>query len=415
MYCHHCGKKRMDDAIYCSQCGRRLAADEEALVAADAPMIAGVSEIAASSETEAVNSPSFRSNGKRSKGGSLWSWLIPISLALVMAASVFTYYKYQLSINDKVIRLQNEAKTEALAGKYAEALALLKEAANDRPKFTALRKDALIIAHAAEQERAAEAASKQLEENNLSEAELALIKLKDELKGHTEPIYARVREKLTALNDKLGIMKLTDELADLVTVDELAAKLSIASHLDSEDAVSIREQLVEKIVNISLVEAEALLKKKNYTEALAVTVKALTFAKEDDRLVSLENRINNAQAQYEKSEQQRLEQAMQKEAAEDLKNQTAAVDVIHIKTTLDENGDVYIEAELKNVATRPIYSVKIQYTVLDKGGKEVAKGKAAVLPDYVEPGENMSFKEAVKDVHMEDTTVIVDHITWYLD
>nr|WP_243864669.1 FxLYD domain-containing protein [Paenibacillus castaneae] len=106
---------------------------------------------------------------------------------------------------------------------------------------------------------------------------------------------------------------------------------------------------------------------------------------------------------------------MQKEAAEDLKNQTAAVDVIHIKTTLDENGDVYIEAELKNVATRPIYSVKIQYTVLDKGGKEVAKGKAAVLPDYVEPGENMSFKEAVKDVHMEDTTVIVDHITWYLD
>lgn len=425
VYCHHCGKKQTADAVYCSQCGRQLLEEEDADAAIGSEMAAGLSETAASLETTLVTSietePSNREtivpNGsrKQSGGGSAWTWLTPIALAVVTAASVFTYYIYQSGINDEVIKLQTQAKTEALAGKYAEALATLKEAADARPGFAAIQADAAIVAHAAELEQSVAAAGMQLEEQKLSEAEQTLEQVKDGLKGHSEPVYAKVKEQLEACHLKYSVMKLTEELAELKTVDELAAKLNDANRLEGEEAAVVREQIVAKIVDVSYSEAEALLEQRNYTDALTVTARALTFARHDERLTSLEKRINQEQSQYEKTEQQRLEQAMQKAAEEDLKNQTAAVEVVHIETTLDEFGDLKIEAELKNAATRPIYSVTVEYTVYDSDGLEVGSGKAEASPNYIEPGEKMSFTGTVYGVHVENTNVVVDHATWYLD
>lgn len=417
MYCHHCEKKRADDAIYCSQCGRQLSADGPAFAASDALLPVELSETAASAEPEIIGVPSSRPRKKRGKRGSVWAWLTPGVLAIVMSASVFTYYRYEMGINDRVLQLQNEAKEAALAGNYDEALMKLKEAAQARPAYAAIGKDMDVIAHAAELENLLNEAVKALEEHSqsLSESEHALEQIKDELKGHTEPIYKKARESLKAINNKFGVMKLTDELVGLETVDELAAKLSIASHLNSEEAAAVRADIVERIVNICLEEGEALLKKKNYSEALAVIDKALSFANGDDRLIALEKKIQGSQTQYEKTEQQRLEQAMQKAAAEDLKNQTAAVEVVKIESKLDELGDLQIEAELRNVATRAIYAIKVQYTVFDKTGNKVGFGEATATPEYVEPGEKMSFKATVKGVQVENPRVVVDPTTWYLD
>jgi tetratricopeptide (TPR) repeat protein len=418
VYCHHCGKKQTEDAVYCSKCGKQLLEEEDAGAAIGSEMAAGLSEAAASLETEPINGEKTilpNESRKQIGGRSAWTWLTPVALAAVTTASVFTYYIYQSGINDKVIKLQTQAKSEALAGKYKEALATLKEAAEARPDFAAIQADAAIVTHAAELEQSVAAAGEQIGEHKLSEAEQMLERVKDGLKGHSEPVYAKVKEQLEASNLKLNVIKLTDELVELKTVDELAAKLNVANHLDGEEAAAVREQIVAKIVDVSYSQAEALLEQRNYTDALTVTAIALTFAKDDERLTALEKRINQEQAQYEKTEQQRLEQAMQKAAKEDLKNQTAAVEVVHIETTLDEFGDVTIEAELKNAATRPIYSVKVEYTVYDSGGHEVGSGTAEVSPDYIEPGEKMSFTATVYGVYVENTTVVVDHATWHLD
>lgn len=131
--------------------------------------------------------------------------------------------------------------------------------------------------------------------------------------------------------------------------------------------------------------------------------------------MTLAKKITDAQADYEKREQRRLEQAMQQAAAEDLKNQTAAVEVVKIESTLDEFGDLNIVGELKNAATRPIYSISVQFIVYDADGKEVGKGKAEATPDYVDPGQKITFNSTVYGVYVENTTVVVDHATWYLD
>ncbi|CAM4366462.1 FxLYD domain-containing protein [Paenibacillus alkaliterrae] len=417
MYCHHCGKKRTDDAIYCMKCGRLLAAEEEADENAGAEQAAGLSESDLLIEAENRNGHQIMPKvmGKREASRSVWPWLTPLLLAVVMAVSLFFYYTYQSHLNDRVLELQAEGKAAAMAGHYAEALDKLNDAADARPAFAAVQADIEIVTDVAELERMVAAAGKQLENQLLGEAEQALEQARERLKGRAEPVYAKVKDQMETCQVKLDVMKLAVELEGLTTVDELEAKLKVAKGLDSEEAAAVQEQIIARIIDISYTEAEALLQKKDYTDALSVTVRALAFAKDNERLTSLEKRIQQAQEQYEKMEQQRLEQAMQKAAEEDLKNQTAAVEVVNIVTTLDEFGALHIEAELKNAATRPIYSISIEFTVYDAEGNEVGSGTAEAMPNYVEPGETMSFMDTVFGVFAEDTTVVVDHATWYLD
>lgn len=318
-------------------------------------------------------------------------------------------------MNDRVVKLQLEARTSALEGKYEVAQAKLKEAAEARPAFASVQKDLEIVAMAIELSRSVAAAGKQLEEKNLEDAELTIEKAKNELHGHSEPIFLSMKEQLRGYAVKLNVLKLTAELADLNTVDELGAKLSIASQLEGEEAAAVKEQIIVKIVEISIKEADALLKKKSYSDALAITGKGLLYAKDEVKLINLEKKITDAQAAYERDEQRRLEHAMQQAAAEDLKNQTAAVEVVQIESTLDEFGDLNIEGELRNAATRPIYSISVKFIVRDAEGNEVGSGTAEATPDYVEPGESIRFTSTVYGVYIQNTTVVVDHATWYLD
>jgi len=417
VYCHHCEKKQTDDAIYCSQCGRMLADGEEAAAAASDERSMVLTERAASVETDLISqhSSKAKSTRRRSAKGSIWAWLMPIIFALITTGSVFSYYIYESEINDRVIKLHVEAKSEALAGNYEKAQKLLQEASDARSGFGALQKDAEIVALVAELSQSITAAGKQLEEQKLEEAEQTLDRISSELKGHKEPIYARIKHQLDDYTVKLGVMRLTEELADLNTVDELESKLNVANQLDGEEALALREQIVAKIVGISYKEAEALLKKKNFSDALALTDRALVFAKDNEQIITLAKKIAQAQTDYEKREQRRLEQAMQQAAAEDLKNQTAAVEVVKIESTLDEFGDLSITGELKNAATRPIYSISVKFIVYDAEGKELGKGTAEATPDYVDPGQKITFTSTVYGVYVENTTVVVDHATWYLD
>nr|WP_232243042.1 FxLYD domain-containing protein [Paenibacillus sp. GSMTC-2017] len=106
---------------------------------------------------------------------------------------------------------------------------------------------------------------------------------------------------------------------------------------------------------------------------------------------------------------------MQRAAKEDLINQTAAVEVGSTEKTLDEFGDLTIVGHLKNVATRPIYSVTVEFTVLNKEGEVLGKGSATANPNYIEPGEQMSYTATVYGVYTEDVDIVVDPPTYYLD
>lgn len=139
------------------------------------------------------------------------------------------------------------------------------------------------------------------------------------------------------------------------------------------------------------------------------------MVKGDADLTSLMKRVEDEQKRYEQAEQQRIEQAMQRAAEEDLINQTAAVEVVSTDHTLDEFGDLTIVGVMKNAATRPIYEVKVEFTVQSMDGEVFGKGSASATPNYIEPGEQLSYTATIYGVNTKDVVVVVDHATWYLD
>lgn len=86
----------------------------------------------------------------KGESGRVFQWIIPIMLAGVVALGLTLYYKYEQSVNQEVTALQQQAKKEALAGRYSEAVQLLERAEEQRPRFAALTRDRELAAKAAQ-------------------------------------------------------------------------------------------------------------------------------------------------------------------------------------------------------------------------------------------------------------------------
>lgn len=425
LYCHHCIRSFPDDARFCSQCGRRLHSlrvvepEKQALWNEPADGQAAALEIMGTDANLLhIDERSVMAEGKPATQPSVWNWLMPMGLILLAAAAtaaVYLYYQYETGRNEIVLRLQAEAKAAALGGEYDQALALLAEAAGIRPGFDALRADEEIIGHVIELERLAREAEERLASGAAREAGGSLDRLKSEMSGHKEPIYDKLRSKLDDLSMELTLLELDGEVETLQTVKELGELLNVVNGLIGEEAASLRERIMKSIRELTTAEADELVQRKNFTAALSAVARALAWAREDVELLGLQQRIRSEQARYEQAEQQRIEQAMQQAAEEDLINQTAAVEVVETERTVDEFGDLTIVGTLRNAATRPIYAVSVDYTLLGVSGNVIAKGHAEATPHYIEPGERMTYTATVYGVYSEETTVVIDHATWYLD
>ncbi|MFD2115366.1 FxLYD domain-containing protein [Paenibacillus yanchengensis] len=338
-----------------------------------------------------------------------------LTVTLVAVAALFYYYQHEVEVNNRVLKLQQDARTKALAGEYDEALILLHQASNHRPQFAALLADEEVLYHAIELEELLQGAEQSIEEGSTVEAEQQLDQARSRLTGRKEPLYFKLRSKLDELTVGLKVQKLSRELQFTNSIGRITEQLHTVSTLGGDEAAVLKESMLEKLVELSSSEAANLLKKKNYSKALETIDVALQFTQGNKALDLLRKQVVDAQRQYEQAEQQRIEQAMQKAAEEDLINQTAAVEVIHIEHTFDEFGNMTIEGLLRNQATRPIHTIEVQFTVYDLEGNELDSGSAKVTPDFVEAGEQMVFTSTIYGAFWQECKVVVDHATWYLE
>ncbi|MHA6482650.1 FxLYD domain-containing protein [Paenibacillus sp. strain BS8-2] len=427
LYCHYCVRSYAEDAVFCSQCGRRLhaiaiKANTQKLDAA----WPGVNESAAAlhiersiivvdgqvsgQEQEAVNRTRI---SNRQTGWAVFGSLG--SVTVIVAASLFMYFRYETNINEQVLKLQVEAKAAALAGHYEEANVLLEKAIRARPDFRAIAEDQEAVLHAAELERLSNEIDERLTNGDTTTAQSELDHLKSELNGRKEPLYEKLKEKAEGYSVELTLAELSHELDSLTTVEEHGDMLNVVNGMMGHEAETLRLRIIAGIRTITTTDVEYLLSRRNYTGALFVCNKALTWAKEDAELLALKERIKSDKETYELEEQQRIEQAMETAAEEDLINQTDAVELLAVDKVVDGMGILTLNGTLRSKATRAIYDVKITYSVRNDRGEVLASGTVMAVPDYIEPGEEMAFSATVSGIYDELVDVTVDDKTWYLD
>ncbi|GLX70214.1 hypothetical protein MU1_45600 [Paenibacillus glycanilyticus] len=412
MYCHHCVREHDADAVYCSRCGRLLEPSQQQLHQGQAAALEewDVAKDQASTALEPSQLP-VRQTGRRK----LITGLIPVVLFISIAAALLSYYLYEARLNNRVLEWQDTARKVAMAGKYEEAFRELNKAADARPDFKPVQADLKIVEEALSLGRTLTEIQQRLDDQDLAEAAVQLEQVKSKLRGREEPIFGTVRDQVEDMSTKVTVLQVSSEFNSMDNIDDLASEYNQVKGLSGDEALELRLKIEAKIADISYGEAEEMRKKKNFSAAITAAQKGLIYAPDNDKLAKLYDRIVEEKKNFEEAEQQRIEQAMQKAAEEDLINQTAAVKVKHIDAQLDIFGDFNVTGELLNAATRPIYSVSIEYTVHDSKGNVITTGKVDATPSYIEAGETFKFTFVVHHVQDENATVAIDHMTWYLD
>lgn len=417
MHCQHCGNKYEPSAVYCSKCGKPLLQDAQANEQTQAIVIQEhelfIREASASLVPE--QAPVRNRRNRAGAGRKFIIALVPVVVFITTSAGVFSYYIYESDLNDHVAEWHEQAKQKAWGGKYHEAMIQLEKAAKVRPAYGALQEDMDIVNEAVAIENKINSLASELDNGALTEAGPLVKQLNTLLAGREEQIFSPLREAFADLNVRMVVVQVQNELDQINSLDALAVKLNTVNGLGGEEAVAVRKQIVDKIAIVCQQQTKELLQKKSFSEAIATVQKGMAYAPEDTNLTKLLESIHAEKQAFEKAEQERIERAMQKAAEEDLLNQTAAAQVVKVDTSFDETGSFKIHALLKNAATRPIYSVEIQYSVRGKDKQILKKGTSIAMPNYIEPNESFTFDAAVEGIEETDATVVIDHVTWYLD
>lgn len=444
MYCNHCGANQPDHAVFCSQCGAKLQTQSESTVPSEQEIdkeqtpvdyldqlrsdqssnhtdseptlpIANKPIHRAEPASSTVSLPPSGSPPYRSTSPARHlTWIIPTVLLLGIAGTLFWWYQHQQDINVQVTQLHQEASQLALKGQYEPALAKITQATTLRPTYAVLTKDQTMIETANRIHTKLGTVSSNLKQNQLQPAEKSLITLQKTLDTRKESIFEQEKTLANRNQDLLAVLKVKKELDQLDTIDALAYKLDEVDRLNNQEAKEVHQLIINKIITISMKNAEKLLQQNDFSQATAAVKAGLQYSSKDEKLLFLQKRITSEKEAFELAEKQRIERAIQQAEEEDLKNRTAGVELLNVDTQLNEYGDIEIYGEVKNVATKPIYSITVYYSGYDAAGNYLFSSSASVEPYDLEPGATGSYSAYEYDWY-EEVTVQIDNITWYLE
>ncbi|MBU9721573.1 MULTISPECIES: FxLYD domain-containing protein [Bacillaceae] len=426
MYCYQCGKNLPEESQFCSYCGT----DEISKVTNDSndddnfhtPADVSTNHIDATIEHESTVPSSeqniqqeYKRTRPRKKGSFIFSILLPIITFFALLGGLFYYFLHETSINEKVIELQLSAEEAAWSGDYEAAIDDLVEAKALRPTYVVLDDNLQIIQRAETLSNELAEIKNHIEAGELIEAEQSLNLFNEELSKESSLLFTKFHEEALQQQRLITVGKIELELNELTTVNELSDRLSIIRSTPTEKSDEVITRILDKIVQISLDNAVTSLERNQFSEAITTINQGLVLAMDNEELLSLKDSILDQQSSFEQAEQQRIEAAMEAAAQEDMRNRTNAVDVIVFDTEMDENGDIYIHGELKNIATVEISSVEVNYSIYDEAGNKIGSSFAAVSPDYLSPEQSGMFEDYyfLNEIY-ERVTVQIESIAWNL-
>jgi tetratricopeptide (TPR) repeat protein len=437
VFCQKCGGQLHEQSRFCSNCGEKVLdtwksieqttdannvskgfdlhnADQRA---EEIPPIHSTveAELAATAEVALPQEEPFLDN-EQTKGRFLKKVpiLIPVISILLAGGGVSASYFHETNKNEEVLVLQQSAETAALNGEFTKAEKELERALHMRPDYAVLQHDLEAVRRASHYTSELTSIDDKMKEQNFTEAEADLSSFKETVELEVDPLFESFAELIAAREVTITVGKIKQQLSELTTVQELADKLNKIAALSSEEAASVKEQILMKIVQISSNLAEEQLQNKQFSAAMSSVNQGLEYATDHKTLLFFKDKIEQEQAAFEQAEQTRLEQAMEAAAREDLQNRTAAVEVTSFDYEVDEFGDLYVYGEITNVATKDISSITIDYSVYDLEGTLLNESSTTVYPFYVVRGEQGAFEDVVFYLFQE-VDVEIDNITWYVE
>lgn len=382
MFCENCGAIRIDQqSNYCPNCGKKMFKPDE-----------------------------LNSEGKR---GRYLLIALPLTSLLIVPTILYMVHVNESSVNAEVLNYQERAEQAALTGDYTKALQFIEKGLAKRSDYEVLLKEKEMILSLEEFDHDLSQIEQQIMNKDFEKATKSINLLRRKVKQLQSPLYTQLSHEIQEAETTVKVGEIKQELDELETIEDLEDKLSTLYALELDEAGEVETQILTKMVLISSKEAEQELADKHFNRAIYTIDEALQYAVNNDKLLSLKDKIIEEKSSFEKAEQKRIESAIVAAKKEDERNRTEAVKLRGVELNVDKYGDAYIKGEVLNSGTKDVHSISVQFVVKDASGKEVEKGQTNVYPNELQPGDSADFEHVTYSAK-EDAKIEVKHISWYL-
>ncbi|UAL50690.1 zinc ribbon domain-containing protein [Bacillus sp. CMF21] len=382
MQCHYCGEREIEKfSNYCPHCGNKLFLNDR-------------------------DRKLYRLS-KRSL------YILPAASFVLVSSLLFAVYEHEAAKNEEVVKLQKKAEQSALAGEYNKALQYAEKGIHLRSGYDVLKQEKELIMLIQEYNQDLEQIKEHIQKSNYNQASTEIDLLTRIISGHTSPLYSRLQSELSKADMNVTVGEIKEQINELNSIDQLAEKLKEVTVLDAAEADIVKEQIKSKMVMIGSLNAEEDLTQKQFNSAILIVDKALQYDGDNEKLLSLKDKILSEKTAFEQAEQKRIERAVTA-AKEEKRLKDEAVKVLETKVTVDEFGDAKTSGKIKNTSKSAIHSITVQFTVSDKDGKEIERGKTNVYPNELKPGKEAAFEHITYGVN-DEVVFTIENIIWYQD
>ncbi|SFM01401.1 hypothetical protein SAMN04487943_106190 [Gracilibacillus orientalis] len=343
-------------------------------------------------------------------------WLLPV-ISLILASCIigFAFFatKYQ---SDQALAYYEEGAEMALIGDYEQSMTLLEHALDYKENFPSANEVIAFLNVAMEVEADFEQVETLNEQNKFEESLKIIRESEADLQKFSGDLTDQMMEQNIATKNQTLLKQATYRLNNEPTTDDLKALIWEIEDITHDQAAELQEEVHQKLISMTYQEATALLEDFQFSQALHVIEDTLKVVESSEQLESLKTTVNKEKTAFESAQEQRIEQALSAFEEEQELNESHAIELIDIQLQ-EEKDNWIITGQLKSVATVPIHSILVSYSIQDKEEDSILENDVYVFPETLYPDEvgNFEFTHFDVDADYERITPKVEEITWYLE
>ncbi|MFD1361523.1 zinc ribbon domain-containing protein [Lentibacillus salinarum] len=344
------------------------------------------------------------------------NWYFPMAVLgfiLLLAGSYYIFLQHQTSEAQK---LYQQAEESAVEHDYVKADEYLTSALDHDQSFSQADVALRFVQTAKDIEATMEEAAEHMEEQEFQDALSLINEAENNLSHYNGDAVTPLINTLTTKRSTIKLEQLKHKLDQDPDINELKTLLWDADAIQTDDAADITATIRSRIIDYTFSQASEQLNDNQFSDALLLVEDGLKYTPESEKLQSLKTTIEKEKTAFETAQRQRIEQAISTAEKERELNENDAIELVTADVERDDQGDIVIKGNVKSVATIPINSILVTYT-LSINGEELLTNDVYVYPDTLYPGDDGEFEFTHFDIEQprEDISIEVDKIKWYTD
>ncbi|WP_330948450.1 zinc-ribbon domain-containing protein [Virgibacillus sp. MG-45] len=383
LFCPYCGSTIKEDETYCVSCGSPLPED--------------------------IN------NRTKAKKRFNKKWLLPISASILLIFSISIFFFVLQAKTSQAKEYYEQGENRLSDGDFSKAKQLFDKALQQKANFSEAEVASIYIDKVFTVQSAIENAHSESERDNFQEALSLVNEAEKTLKNYSGTAVSSIVNELSKNRDAIKLAQIKSMLNNETDINKLKLIIWEVEAIRSPEAVKITTDIREQIIDYTFSMASEQLNKKQFRDAQLIVEDGIKYASASEKLQSLKTTIEKEKVAFETTQQQRIEQAMTTAEQERKLNEKDAIKLVSVKVESDDQNKLVVNGNVKSVATVPINSIKIDYSIT-KNGTPFITNEVYVFPDTLYPGDNGKFEFTHYDTKStENVKIKVDKITWYTD